>query len=159
MNKLCRRISEAVNAALGLGPVSVEEGPHRLTLQLTSIGPGGVAFDALDFVANDRADLSLDAVRAWGDRIAGRLTYLMEPLVVLEVDPVGGDVELRSRTPSTRDDVRSFYEIHLRRDGSLNLRRFAFDSSDRTRGVVPCRLTGEALERLVDDLVATLDPA
>ncbi len=80
----------------------------------------------------------------------------MEPLVVLEVDAEAGEAELRSRTPTARDDRRSFYEVRLRREGALQLRRVAFDDASRRRAAVPCQMTGEVLERLADDLVASL---
>ena len=156
MSLLSRKIAAAVDSADGPGAVTAAEGPHRLTLHLTASSPVGVAFDALDFVDADRTDRPADDLRAWGDRLAARLTYLMEPLVVIEVDAEGGEAALRSREPSTRDEVRTYYEVRLRREGTLNLRRVAYDPSDRRRRPVACQLTREALERLADDLVATV---
>ena len=119
---LSRKIADAVEslpAAAALPRlVEAEAGPARLALNLTARGPVGIAFDGLDFAATDRADLSADALRAWGDRLAARLTYLMEPLVVLEVDAQAGEAELRSQAPTPRGDRRSFYEVRLRREGS-----------------------------------------
>ena len=150
---LSRKIVAAVEAG-GDSPLVSEAGPHRLSLQLTASGPVGVAFDALDFAILGQADLSAGALRGWGDRLAARLTYLMEPLVVLEVDAEAGEAELRSQAPTARDDRRSFTEVRLRRDGTLHLRRLAFETATRRRGVVASQMTLEALERLADDLVA-----
>ncbi len=156
---LSRKIADAVEAgpAGGALPATVEAeaGPHRLGLHLTALGPVGLAFEGLDFANTDRADLSTDALRAWGDRLAARVTYLMEPLIVLEVDAEAGEAELRSQSPTPRADRRSFSEVRLRREGTLHLRRLAFDDATRRRGVVPCQMTREVLERLADDLVAT----
>ena len=55
----------------------------------------------------------------------------MEPLVVLEVDAQAGEAELRSQAPTPRGDRRSFYEVRLRREGSLHLQRVAFDEATR----------------------------
>ncbi len=156
MSLLSRKIAAAVDAGPCPGPVAVADGPHRLSLDLAASGPAGVSFDALEFAATDRPEWSADALKAWGDRLASRLTYLMEPLVVLEVDPLGGEVELRSQSPSARDTLRSYYEVRLRREGTLHLRRVAFDLADRRRRPVACQLTREALDRLADDLVASL---
>jgi hypothetical protein len=156
MSLLSRKIAAAVDSNPGPGPMSVDDGPHRLTLQLTAASPIGVAFDALEFAATDKPDWSADALKAWGDRLAARVTYLMEPLVVLEVDAVEGDVELRSQAPTARDTLRSYYEVHLHREGTLRLRRVAFDAADRRRRAVTCQLTREVLERLTDDLVASV---
>jgi hypothetical protein len=157
---LSRKIADAVESLPTGGPppglVEAEAGPSRLALNLTARGPVGLAFDGLDYARADRPDLSAEALRAWGDRLAARLTYLMEPLVVLEVDSQAGEAELRSQAPTPRGDLRSFYEVRLRREGSLHLRRIAFDEATRRRLVVPCQMTVEVLERLADDLVASL---
>jgi hypothetical protein len=155
---LSRKIAEGVESAAGLVPTRAEarDGAHRLALDLTAAGPVGVSFDALEFSKDDAGDLSSQALRAWGDRLAARLTYLMEPLVVLEVDAEAGEAELRSQAPTPRGDRRSYYEVRLRREGSLHLRRVAFDEQARRRQTVPCQMTLEVLERLADDLVASL---
>ena len=157
---LSRKIADAVDSLPAGGPmpcrVEAEAGPSRLALNLTAHGPVGLAFDNLDYARSDRSDLSADTLRAWGDRLAARLTYLMEPLVVLEVDAQAGEAELRSQAPTPRGELRSFYEVRLRRDGSLKLRRVAFDAASRRRKAVPCQMTVEVLERMADDLVASL---
>jgi hypothetical protein len=157
---LSRKIADAVESLTAAAElprvVEAEAGAARLALNLTARGPVGIAFDGLDFASTDRADLSADALRAWGDRLAARLTYLMEPLVVLEVDAQAGEAELRSQAPTPRGELRSFYEVRLRREGSLKLRRIAFDDVTRRRKAVPCQMTVEVLERLADDLVACL---
>jgi hypothetical protein len=157
---LSRKIADAVDALPPVGPlpslVEAEAGHSRLALNLTARGPVGIAFDGLDYAMTDRLDLSSNALRSWGDRLAARLTYLMEPLVVLEVDAQAGEAELRSQTPTPRGDRRSFYEVRLRREGSLHLRRIGFDDATRSRQVVPCQMTVEVLERLADDLSASL---
>ncbi len=155
MSLLSRKIAAEVDANPGPGAVTATEGPHHLLLHLTVASAVGVAFDALEFSTDDAPDRSAVDLRAWGDRLAARLTYLMEPLVVIEVDAEGGEAELRSKSPTTRDEVRAYYEVRLRREGTLHLRRVAYDPADRRRKAVACQLTREALERLADDLVAT----
>ena len=101
---LSRKIAAALdeNTKVHAPPceVAVEEGPHRLALNLTAIDSVGVAFDSLDFATTSRSEWSSDALRAWGERLAGRVTYLMEPLKVLEVDAAGGEVHIRSQSPT-----------------------------------------------------------
>ena len=157
---LSRKIADAVESLPSGGPlpcrVEAEIDRGRLALGLTARGPVGLAFDGLDYSATDRTDLSAESLRSWGARLAARLTYLMEPLVVLEVDAQAGEAELRSQAPTPRGDRRSFYEVRLRREGSLHLRRIAVDEATRRRQPVPCQMTLEVLERLADDLVASL---
>jgi hypothetical protein len=157
---LSQKIAAAVESRPSGNPspcrVEAEAGSSRLALDLTAWGPVGLAFDGLDYTNADRADLSPESLRAWGARLAARLTYLMEPLVVQEVDAEAGQAELRSQAPTPRGEHRSFYEVRLRREGSLRLRRIGFDDATRRRQVVPCQMTLEVLERLADDLVASL---
>jgi len=157
---LSRRITAALEARPESGAlpcaVNAEEGPDRLTLHLTATGPVGLAFDALDFATTRRPEWSVDDLRAWGDRLASRLTYLMEPLVVLEADPLGGEVALRSQAPTPREGHRSYYEVRLGRGGMLRLARVTFDEATRRRKSGTCQMTLEVLERLTDDLVASI---
>jgi len=136
--------------------VSIEDGAHRLVLHLTASGPVGLAFTALDFTTTARPGWTPEALKAWGDRIAARVTYLMEPLVVLEQDALAGDVEIRSHAPSSRGDRRAYYEIRIGGAGGLRFARVAFDESTRRRGAVDCMMTREVLERLIDDIIACI---
>jgi hypothetical protein len=80
----------------------------------------------------------------------------MEPLVILEVDAEAGVAELKSQAPTPRGELRSYYEVTLNSVGALRLHRVAFDEATRRRKPVNCQMTVEVLERLTDDLVASL---
>jgi hypothetical protein len=157
-------LSQKIAAALDARPdngalpcdVSADDGPSRLTLHVTASGPVGLAFDTLDFASSSKDRWTADDLRAWGERIASRVTYLMEPLVVLEQDKVGGEVELRSHAPTSRGDQRTYFEARLAPGGSLRLERIAVDEATRRRRPASCQMTREVLERLADDLVATV---
>lgn len=136
--------------------VAVEDGPRHLEMDLTSLDSVGLAFSSLQFATRDRGEWSSEALREWGDRLAGRVTYLMEPLKVLEVDAQGGEVQLRSESPTARDEQRAFYEVRLYRSGALKMERRTYDAASRRRQSTPCRLTREVLERLGDDIVASM---
>jgi hypothetical protein len=154
---LSRKIAGALDAGPAPGPLEVRDGAHRLQLHVSAAGSVGVAFDALEFSATDRTSWSSAALKEWADRLAGRVTYLMEPLVVLEVDAVGGEVELRSGAPTAREGQRFYYEVRLSQAGSLRLTRVAYDPEARRRRPVACQMTREAIERLADDLVASVE--
>ena len=132
-----------------------------------------VIFDAVQSAKSRGADLVIESVRGnldtrlrkldegqydaillaaaglkrlgWGDRIASRVTYLMEPLKVLEIDAGGGEVQIRSQSPTPRAEQRGYYEMRLFRNGSLRMERFVFDESTRARRQTPCQLTIEVL--------------
>jgi hypothetical protein len=115
-----------------------------------------MAFDSLDFATTSRPEWSSESLRSWGERLAARVTYLMEPFKVLEVDADGGEVKIRSQSPTTRGERRSYYEIRLSKPGTLRMERITFDEASRQRRLSSCQLTREVLERLADDIVASL---
>jgi hypothetical protein len=136
--------------------VVIADAGHRLVVHLTASGPVGLAFGSLDFTTSARSEWTPEALKSWGGRIAARVTYLMEPLVVLEQDALGGDVEIRSHAPTARGDRHAFYEIRIGRAGTLHLQRTAFDEAARRRRPIECMMTREVLERFVDDIVACI---
>jgi hypothetical protein len=157
---LSRKIAAAVDerAAAGEGPGVVEasnsQGAIRIALELAT--PAGITCSAITYQVGDPGQvLAIEALRAWGQRLSDRLTYLMEPVEILEADRVSAELLIRSREPSQRDGKRSYYEIRLGRGAALVMTRQAFDDATRKRAPIACQLTREALERLVDDLEAT----
>jgi hypothetical protein len=155
--KIADALDENTKAYVLPCTVTVEENPNRVTLDLTALDSVGVAFTTLEFANSARTELSTDALRGWGDRLAKRVTYLMEPLKVLEVSAEEGEVQLRSQSPTPRADQRAYYELRLFRAGKLRLERFAFDDATRARKPVTCQLTRETLERLADDIVVSAE--
>jgi hypothetical protein len=150
-----RRIDDAVKTFSPPGDLDLDlDDGGSLSLSLTEASPVGVAFDRLAFTAADRSERSPEALRAWADRLSARVTYLMEPLVVVEHDREAGAVDIRSKAPTVRKDRRTYYEVRLARDGTLTMTRVAYDEAARRGHTVSCHMTLEALERLADDLVA-----
>jgi hypothetical protein len=159
---LSQKIAAALDARAVSEPypceVSVADGAHRIGLHdVTVAGPVGLAFTCLDFATTARGKWSADDIKAWADRIAARVTYLMEPLVVLERDIGRGEVVLRSGAPTPRAQQRAYYEVLLGGMGTFRLSRIVFDEATRQRRAADCHLTREVLERLVDDLVASVE--
>jgi hypothetical protein len=154
--KIAAALDENTKAYVLPCTVTVEESPHRLTLNLTALDTVGLGFTALEFATTSRTELSSKALKSWGDRLASRVTYLMEPLKVLEIDAGGGEVQLRSQSPTPRAEQRGYYEMRLFRNGSLRMERFVFDDATRQRRQTPCQLTIEVLERLSDDIAASV---
>ena len=157
---LSQKIADAVenhpNGSASPGLVSAEADGARMQLSLTACGHVGFAFGSLGFSRVEPLNLSTEALRAWGNRVASRVTYLMEPLVVLEVDAEAGVADLKSQAPTPRGELRSYYEVTLFRHGGLSLMRIGFDETTRRRKPVEGQMTVEVLERLTDDIVASL---
>jgi len=95
--KIAAALDENTKAYVLPCTVAVEDGPNRLTLHLTALDAVGLAFTALEFATTSRTEWSSEALKEWGDRLSSRVTYLMEPLKVLEIDAGGGEVQIPAR--------------------------------------------------------------
>jgi hypothetical protein len=95
------------------------------------------------------------ALRAWGDRVAGRARGLLEMLKVVEVDAERDEAILRSDAPAARGEDRFYYELHLKGTGVADVRRYRGSlSGTGKREQVSFALTHEAIARLAADLSA-----
>lgn len=100
-------------------------------------------------VAEDDAALEAQARRA-----AGRVTGLLEPLRLVEIDRGRHEALLRSDAPVSKGDAVQFYEVKFTGRNRVTIGRFkASKSGSGGREAVPFALTHEALAKLVDDLV------
>ena len=94
-------------------------------------------------------------LKEWAGRITSRVTGLLEPLRLLEVDAERGIALLRSTTPGQWGEGRFYYEVLLQADGTTAVRRYqAPDADNPRRRQVAFALTHEALAKLVADLTA-----
>jgi hypothetical protein len=92
-------------------------------------------------------------LRTWAEQTAKRVTGLIEPLVVHEVDEARGEALLRSQSPAQRDEHLLYYELLLRGTGLATLRRYqARHAPGSHREQVPFGLTHEVLARVASDL-------
>ena len=98
---------------------------------------------------------SADGLKGWADRTAGRVTGLLDPLKVLEVDVQRQEALLRSAQATPRGGALIYYEVLLQGTGEVVLRRFqAPHDGNRRRQQIPFALTHEALAKVVADLAA-----
>ncbi|HEV3143079.1 MAG TPA: hypothetical protein VGZ47_04260 [Gemmataceae bacterium] len=97
------------------------------------------------------------ALGKWAHGIAERVTGLMEPLRVLEIDNVRNEALLRSEAVTERHDKRFHYELKLEGAHRATLRRFQAGTDSRAkREQVPFVLTHETLGKFLDDVTAAL---
>jgi hypothetical protein len=100
-------------------------------------------------------------LKKWAEALCSRVTYLLEQLGPLEIDSQGKQVLIRSKSPDERDSSKTFYEILLQSQGAglFTLRRYRRDPQAASRNHVDLRTTHELLEKLADDLIATIPSA
>jgi len=88
--------------------------------------------------------------------LAKRVNYLLEPIAPIETDAQGCTVQLRSNPPQHDDNGWRYYELLVRRGGSVALCRYE-KKPGQARQRVAAVLTHEVVGRLVDDFSATVD--
>jgi hypothetical protein len=98
------------------------------------------------------ADPATLAARA--ARVAGRVTGLLEPLRLLEVDAGRGEALLRSESPARRGEALHYYEVVMAARGDATLRRYEARRDAGGRTQVPFALTHEVVAKLAGDLAA-----
>jgi hypothetical protein len=130
------------------GEIQVTEAGVDLWMRVTDWDRLGCLLDSLEMRSAQALPLLFDPFR-----IAQRVTYLGEPLQVIEMVKGGGQALVRSAPPCMRDGSVSFFEMILNRQRELSLRRYAVDAECGQRKGVPAPLTRHTLERLVVDLL------
>jgi hypothetical protein len=97
-------------------------------------------------------------LRAYAERIIERLSYLEEPLALLELDAVDGIAQLRSSPPEAEEEQSTYWEIIVRVDPHLkvNLVRYRWTAGQPEREPVVYPATFATLGRIAQDLAYCL---
>jgi hypothetical protein len=154
-----QRFKQELNrcAASGSGPhhLDIAEGNQRLVCDLTELDRFGCACDELRLETPALAGVSLEELSARSAALAARLTYLLEPISPVEADGESCTVQLRSNPPQRDDDGTQYYELLMRRGGSISLQRWQSQPGS-PRAAIAAELTREVLVRLVGDFADSI---
>lgn len=144
-------------AAAGSGPFQLDESTPagRLTATMHTVDRLACAFDALQFESSKLANKSLDELKELSNRLCAKLSYLLEPIALIETDVDTCTTQLRSNPPLKEDDQTFYYEILVRRGGTVTFCRYQKQPGN-VRQTVPATLTHEVLARLAEDIVAAV---
>jgi hypothetical protein len=103
----------------------------------------------LDRTAEPPAGLTL---AGWASAVAARVTGLLEPLKVHEIDDARGEAVLRSVAPAKKGDALAYYEVRLTGLTTAVVRRFTGSKTTSGRAQVAFAITHETLAKLVGDI-------
>lgn len=134
--------------------IQVDGDGFHLTCEIAGVGTLGCAVNYLTVKSERLAGSTTEQLKSQAEHLASKLTYLLEPVVPIEIDSEGCAVQLRSNPPHCENDERSYYELLLHRGGELSLRRYR-QKHNECREPVSAQLTREVLGRLAGDLVET----
>jgi len=150
-NLLLRSLDKWRPASRASHTVDHPESGWRVTLDAALVDTVGVQLHGLRVARLHPLESTL-SLRDRAEAIARRVSGLLEPLRLIEVDEGRGVAQLRSDAPAVRDAARRYYELLRRADGATDLARY--EALDGPRQAVPFTLTHEALAKLVRDLAA-----
>jgi hypothetical protein len=135
------------------GPVVISHQGWNVSLRPESSDAIGTSLRELS-VEREGAAPAGD-VRAWGERISRKVTGLLEPLAVHEVDTPRQVAILRSATPTPQDPGLHYTEVELHGTAKATVRRFrGFQDVGHPREPIPFTLTHEGLGKMIGDLTA-----
>jgi hypothetical protein len=86
--------------------------------------------------------------------LSDRLTYLLEPIHLIESDTALMVVQMRSAPPQRDVGETKYFEVTVAR-GELQLGRYS-KQSGRERRLIPVQITREALLKLIGDVESAL---
>ncbi len=152
-NRVWRSFLPAVSANQPFESSVFEVDGLGVQMDISSQGPVGCSFTRLAVWANHALPVDLGRL---GEETTSSVTYLLEPLRLVEVAPRLGYAQIRSTRPSVRSGRREYYEAVANQMANgycvLTLARYRAVKGNRKRAAVPINLTWEALERLLEDL-------
>jgi hypothetical protein len=143
-------------AGQGSQTFAVADGARSVRCQALQCDPLAATIDELILESNELAAATVAQLQAASESLSQRVNYLLEPIAPVETDSQGCTVQLRSNPPQRDDNGRRYYELILRRGGSVSLCRFE-KQPGQPRVRVPAALTHEVIGRLVDDFSSTVD--
>lgn len=137
----------------GTGRLECAHGNGKLTADVLAVDAIGCAVTSVMYATPKLAAASVPLLTKLSQELTKRLTYLLEPIGVIETDLDSATVQLRSSPPQKDDDGTQYYELLVRRGGDFTLVRWQ-KLPGRIRQQIPANLTREVLGRLASDFVA-----
>jgi len=136
--------------------ITVAEGPRILRCEVDQCDPMAAAMYKFVLESNELANADVAVLQQASQSLCERVNYLLEPISPIETDAESCLVQMRSSPPLKNDSGHCYYELLLRRGGSIALSRYEKQPGE-IRTKVPVTLTHEVLARLSEDFSATID--
>jgi hypothetical protein len=145
-----------IQAVSGRGLLQVDCNAGRIEADLVALDAIGCSFQTLGLSTEKLADATLDELKSISEALTAKLTYLLEPIGLVEADADRCSVQLRSNPPQKGEDETSYYELLVRRGGDVTLSRYS-KRGGQLRQIIPAHVTREVLSRLADDFIAAVE--
>ncbi len=142
-------------AAQGRGRLEVDTGAGHLESVLVAVDGIGCAFETFALTTDRLAGISLEQAKKISASLSAKLNYLLEPISQIETDIDSCTVQMRSLPPKQGEQGTVYYELLVKRGGSLSLQRF-LAKPGQMRLPIAAQVTREVFQRLADDFVAAV---
>lgn len=136
--------------------VAATVGPRNVRCEIDQCDQLAVAVYEIVLETSELKSVEVAKLQAASKTLCERLTYLLEPISPIETDAEGCVVQMRSTPPQQQEDGRFYYELFLRRGGSITMHRFEKQPGSIRRRVA-ATLTHEVVGRLIEDFDKTID--
>ena len=127
----------------------------KLIAELSAIDQLACAVERFAYLTDTMGSVTTGRLRTIADGLSQKLSYLLEAINPIEVDPEACIVQMRSNPPAHDDDGTRYYELVVGR-GELALCRYAKVPS-HPRRIIPAHITHEVFERLAGDFAAAVE--
>ena len=142
-------------AAQGRGRLEIDTGKGELESLLSAVDAIGCAFESFALTTDKLAGASMEQIKKLSEALSSRLNYLLEPISPIEADYESCTLQLRSSPPRLGEQGTVYYELLVKRGGSLSLQRY-LAKPGQMRLPIAAQVTREVFHRLADDFVAVL---
>jgi hypothetical protein len=148
-NIVLRKLAETT-ASSERHHVLVTEGPWTVTVTADRRDDLSSRVWVVDL---ERREPMTGNVVAWADRVAKKVSGLMESLKIVEVDAAKHEALLRSSKPTQKGEDLFYYEVRLRGTSRASVRRFQ-GGHGKGREQIAFAATNEAIAKLAADIAA-----
>lgn len=132
--------------------LAAQEGNDSVLCELVAIESLGVSLRLVELKSKQLEGKASERLREVADKLARKVSYLLEAIAPVEVDDESCTIQMRSTPPHRAENATSYYEV-LVTASAISLRRY--NKSRRVaRQVEAFDLTRQVLFRLVDDFAA-----
>ena len=152
-DKVRAELSTVGAFSVGRHALRCRDGDQELNIELVALDSLACACERLALSSTKLAGASVDRLKRVAENLSARITYLLEPVQPIEVDPEQCVVQLRSVPPQKEDDKTSYYELLVQRTGEISLTRYE-SVVGQGRTPIAAQVTREVLSRLVEDFTA-----
>ena len=127
---------------------------NQMEIDLTAVDSMSCSVSEIRILVPALVNAGFDDLKKWSDDLCNRITYLLEGIGPLELDPNSSTVLIRSTKPEKDTGHLRYYEIMLQAQsgGNFTLHRYEYNDEASQRKKVDLKLTHEILRKLVNDL-------